>query len=196
MAIDRDTTFTWYGHSCWQVTTPGGRTIILDPWFSNPSSPKSADLVDRCDLLLVTHGHSDHFGDALMVGSRTRPTWPCMHEMSLWLARNFAHKDSVIGMNKGGTVEAAGIKVTMVHADHSAGDIYGGAEAPIYFGEPVGFIVELENGFRFLLLATRTCSATCGSSQSATDRSSPFCRSAATSRWIPPGPPSQRSCSA
>ena len=72
-----------------------------------------------------------------------------MHEMSLWLARNFAHKDSVIGMNKGGTVEAAGIKVTMVHADHSAGDIYGGAEAPIYFGEPVGFIVELENGFRF-----------------------------------------------
>ena len=149
MGIDRDTTFTWYGHSCWEVTTPGGRTILLDPWFSNPRSPKSPDAVDRCDLLLVTHGHFDHFGDALMVGSRTRPTWPCIHELSLWLARNFAHKDSVIGMNKGGTVEAAGIKVTMVRADHSAGDIYAGAEAPLYLGEPVGFIVEVENGFRF-----------------------------------------------
>jgi L-ascorbate metabolism protein UlaG (beta-lactamase superfamily) len=149
VGLDRDTTFTWYGHSCWEVTTPGGRTIILDPWFSNPSSPKSADAVDRCDLLLVSHGHFDHFGDALMIGSRTRPTWPCIHEMSLWLGRNFAHKDLVIGMNKGGTVEAAGIKVTMVRAEHSAGDIYAGTESPIYLGEPVGFIVELENGFRF-----------------------------------------------
>jgi L-ascorbate metabolism protein UlaG (beta-lactamase superfamily) len=52
-------------------------------------------------------------------------------------------------MNKGGTVEPAGLRVTMVRADHSAGDIYGGAEAPIYLGEPVGFIVELEDGFRF-----------------------------------------------
>ena len=148
MGLDRDTTFTWYGHSCWEVTTPGGRTIIIDPWFSNPSSPRSADTVERCDLLLLTHGQFDHFGEALIVGSRTRPAWPCIHEMSLWLARNYAHKDLVIGMNKGGTVEAAGIKVTMLRADHSAGDIYAGAEAPIYLGEPVGFLLELENGFR------------------------------------------------
>ncbi len=149
MGLDRDTTFTWYGHACWEVTTPGGRTILIDPWFSNPLSPRSADSVEQCDLLLVSHGHGDHFGDALVVGSRTRPAWPCIHEMSLWLARNFAHKDSLIGMNKGGTVEAAGIKVTMVRADHSSGDIYAGAEAPIYLGEPAGFIVEVENGFRF-----------------------------------------------
>ena len=49
-------------------TTPGGRTIILDPWFGNPNSPIAADAVDRCDLLLVTHGHFDHFGDALSIG--------------------------------------------------------------------------------------------------------------------------------
>ena len=149
MGLDRGTTFTWYGHSCWEVTTPGGRTILLDPWFSNPRSPKPPTAVDRCDVLLVTHGHDDHFSDCLMIGSRTRPAWPCIHEMSLWLGRNFAHKDVLIGMNKGGTVEAAGIKVTMVHADHSAGDIYGGVEAPLYLGEAVGFVVELENGFRF-----------------------------------------------
>jgi L-ascorbate metabolism protein UlaG (beta-lactamase superfamily) len=148
VGLGRDTTFTWFGHSCWELTTPGGRTIIIDPWYSNPTSPKSADQVERCDLLLVSHSHFDHFGDALVVGSRTRPTWPCIHELSLWLGRNYAHKDGVIGMNKGGTVEVQGIKVTMTTADHSAGDIYAGAEAPIYLGEPVGFILELENGFR------------------------------------------------
>jgi L-ascorbate metabolism protein UlaG (beta-lactamase superfamily) len=151
MSIDRDTTFTWYGHACVEVLTPGGKTILFDPWFSNPRSPKPQEQVSTCDLLIVTHGHFDHFGDALAIASRTRPTWPAMHELSLWLERNYAGKDAVIGMNKGGTVEAHGIKVTFTHADHSSGDvIYNAAEAPVYMGEPVGALVELENGFRFL----------------------------------------------
>jgi L-ascorbate metabolism protein UlaG (beta-lactamase superfamily) len=149
MTLSTAATFTWYGHSCWEVTTPGGKTILLDPWFGNPLSPRSPGTVDRCDVLLVTHGHDDHFHDAVSIASRTRPIWPCIHEMSLWLGRNYAHKDGLIGMNKGGTVEAAGLKVTMVRADHSAGDIYASAEAPIYLGEPVGFVVELEDGDRF-----------------------------------------------
>ncbi len=149
MPLAPDATFTWYGHSCWEVLTPGGKTILFDPWFGNPLSPRRADEVARCDLMLVSHGHDDHFGDALLIASRTRPTWPCIHELSRWLGRNFAHKDRLVGMNKGGTVEVGGIKVTMVTADHSAGDVYAGAEAPIYLGEPVGWIVELENGYRF-----------------------------------------------
>jgi L-ascorbate metabolism protein UlaG (beta-lactamase superfamily) len=149
MGLNANATFTWYGHACWQVTTPGGKTILFDPWFGNPLSPRPATDVDRCDLLLVSHGHADHFGDALLVGSRTRPAWPCIHELSLWLGRNYAHKDGLIGMNKGGTVEAAGLKISMVRAEHSSGDLYAGAESPIYLGEPVGFVVELEDGFRF-----------------------------------------------
>jgi L-ascorbate metabolism protein UlaG (beta-lactamase superfamily) len=149
MSLNPNATFTWYGHSCWELTTPGGKTVIFDPWFGNPSSPRSPDAVDRCDVLLVTHGHDDHFGNALAIASRTRPIWPCIHEMSLWLGRNYAHKDGLIGFNKGGTVEAAGLKITMVRADHSSGDIYAAAESPLYLGEPAGFIVELEDGDRF-----------------------------------------------
>src|SRR4029079_3783061 len=57
--------------------------------------------------------------------------------------------DTLVGFNKGGTIETAGIKVTMVRAEHSSGDLYAGAESPIYLGEPVGFVVELEDGVRF-----------------------------------------------
>ena len=148
MGLDRDTTITWYGHSCLEIRSPGGKTILIDPWYANPSSPKSPDAVNACDVMLLSHGHFDHFGECLPIASRTRPVWPCMHETSLWLARNYAHNDKVIGMNKGGTVDAAGIKVTLTHADHSSGDIYGSAESPIYFGDPTGLVLELENGFR------------------------------------------------
>jgi L-ascorbate metabolism protein UlaG (beta-lactamase superfamily) len=152
MGLDRDTTFTWYGHACFEVRTPGGKVIVIDPWFSNPSSPRSADSIDRCDLLLVTHGHFDHMGEAVALASRLRPAWPCMHEMSLWLARRLpGGADASIGFNKGGTVEVAGLRITMVHADHSAGDWNAGGETTLYLGEPAGFIVELENGFRLYL---------------------------------------------
>ena len=150
MGLDRDTTFTWYGHACVEVRTPGGKVILIDPWFGNPLSPRSADSIDRCDVLLVTHGHGDHVGDAVALASRLRPAWPCIHEMSLWLARRLpGGADAATGMNKGGTVEVAGLRVTMVGADHSAGDWNADGGVPLYLGEPAGFVVEVENGFRF-----------------------------------------------
>jgi L-ascorbate metabolism protein UlaG (beta-lactamase superfamily) len=149
MALDRDTTLTWYGHACVEIRTPGGKTVLIDPWFGNPKSTRAAAAVDRCDVMLVTHGHSDHLGDAVGIASRLRPAWPAIHELSLWLGRNLpGGSDAVIGMNKGGTVEVAGLKVTMTRAEHSAGDWNAAAETTLYLGEPAGFVVELENGFR------------------------------------------------
>jgi L-ascorbate metabolism protein UlaG (beta-lactamase superfamily) len=140
-------TITWYGHACVEIRTPGGKTILIDPWFGNPKSPKPAADVRACDLLLVTHGHGDHFGDALALASRLRPAWPCIHEMSLWLARRLpGGGDAVVGMNKGGTFMFGEIAVTMVGADHSAGDWNAGGETTLYLGEPAGFVVRLEDG--------------------------------------------------
>ena len=149
MALPADTTITWWGHSVIELRTPGGKTVLIDPWFGNPRSPRAADSVQRCDLMLVTHGHDDHMGDAVALASRRRPAWPCIHEMSLWLGRRLpGGRDAAVGMNKGGTFEAAGLRVTMVHADHSAGDWNPDGGVPLYLGEPVGVILELENGQR------------------------------------------------
>ncbi|MEA2677834.1 MAG: hypothetical protein QOJ81_1975 [Chloroflexota bacterium] len=150
--------FTWFGHSCVELRTPGDKVVLFDPWFGNPTSPRAAADVARCDVMLVSHGHFDHIGsaprqvrdaDALTIARRTQPAWPCIHELSLWLEMELEGSGTeIIGMNKGGTVEVRGIGVTMVHADHSAGDWSAAGEGPLYLGDPVGFVLTLEDGKR------------------------------------------------
>lgn len=144
---DGGSRFTWYGHACIEVVTASGAVVLIDPWFGNPRSPKAAADVRRCDLLLVTHGHGDHLGDALELARRLGPTWPAIHELSLWAGPQAGHATTLIGMNKGGTVEASGLRVTMVRAEHSAGGPLEGG-ATVHLGEPAGFVVELEHGPR------------------------------------------------
>ena len=150
MVLDGTTQVTWYGHSCFEIRTPGGLVLLFDPWFGNPKSPKSADAVDRCDVLLVTHGHSDHFGEAQQIATRLRPWWPGIHELSISMGRRLpGGMAAMVGMNKGGTVEHRGITITMVRADHSGGEWNDDVGAPVYLGDPVGFVVTLEPGYRF-----------------------------------------------
>jgi HemK-like putative methylase len=57
---------TWLGHATFRITTPAGGVILIDPWVTgNPSCPEPLKKFERIDVLLITHGHSDHFADAL-----------------------------------------------------------------------------------------------------------------------------------
>ena len=58
---------TWFGHSTFLLRTPGGKRVLLDPWFtSNPSCPEALKKPPKADLILVSHGHFDHIEDLLL----------------------------------------------------------------------------------------------------------------------------------
>src|SRR5204863_5316073 len=70
----------------------------------------------------------------------------CSHEMSVYLASRGVE---AVGMNKGGRFEAAGIGLTMVHAEHTGGVTVtaGAAEATREVG-CWGWLLEFEDGTR------------------------------------------------
>ncbi len=159
MGLPAGTAITWYGHSCFEITTARRPDDHPRPVLRQPDRAReAADTIERCDLLLVDPRPLRPHGQMrVAIAARLRPAWPCIHEMSLWLARQLpGGADQVIGMNKGGTVEAAGLRVTMTTADHSAGDWNAGGETTLYLGDPVGFVIELEDGARLYFAGDTT----------------------------------------
>jgi L-ascorbate metabolism protein UlaG (beta-lactamase superfamily) len=136
---------TWLGHATFRVETPGGKTIIIDPWvMGNPKCPEADKKVNKVDVMLVTHGHGDHIGDAVEIAMRHKPTVVGIPELCGWLGRKGV--THLAEMNKGGTQTVGDIKVTMVHADHSCG-ITDGDEV-VYGGEACGYVIEFANGVK------------------------------------------------
>jgi L-ascorbate metabolism protein UlaG (beta-lactamase superfamily) len=65
---------TWLGHATFRIQTPGGKTILIDPWvMGNPMCPESEKAVKKVDLMLCTHGHGDHIGDAVAIANQHNP---------------------------------------------------------------------------------------------------------------------------
>src|SRR5439155_431300 len=62
------TALTWLGHASFRLDSPGGKRIYVDPFLSgNPRTPESEQTPERCDLIVVTHGHGDHVGDTIAI---------------------------------------------------------------------------------------------------------------------------------
>ena len=66
---------TWLGHSAFSVRTPGGKTILFDPWYTgNPELSGRTEPPKQADLILLSHGHSDHSTDAAATAKATGAT--------------------------------------------------------------------------------------------------------------------------
>jgi L-ascorbate metabolism protein UlaG (beta-lactamase superfamily) len=148
----------WLGQSAFRITTPGGKNILIDPFITqNPKTPpewKDLSKLGKLDVVLVTHGHGDHFGDAATIVKQ--------QHIKMWGPAGLADSLYEIGlltpdeaprMGKGGTITPIGpdIKISQVRADHSSEFIYNNPDnkkREVHVGgEPVGFIIKLENGF-------------------------------------------------
>jgi L-ascorbate metabolism protein UlaG (beta-lactamase superfamily) len=150
----------WLGQAATRITTPGGKVIVVDPWLtSNPKTPagfKTLEALGKVDLILVTHAHFDHFADA--------PALAKMHNVPMYGPAGLNQTVAALGIlpaelaprfGKGGTITPfgpTGPKITAVHAEHSSelgwknpatnkDEVHVG-------GEPVGYIIEMENGFK------------------------------------------------
>jgi L-ascorbate metabolism protein UlaG (beta-lactamase superfamily) len=135
--------FTWLGHATFLLQSPGGKRILLDPWVTgNPTSPESAKKLGAVDLMLITHGHHDHTGDAVSIGRSSGAQVVAPYELSIWLRqKGLKH---VTGMNPGGTLRALGLQVTMVPAMHSSSVEEDGRI--IYLGVATGYVITFEDG--------------------------------------------------
>jgi L-ascorbate metabolism protein UlaG (beta-lactamase superfamily) len=135
--------FTWLGHATFLFRTPGGKRLILDPWLqTNPSCPEPAKKVRELDLILVTHGHSDHMSDVITVARETQARVIAPYELGVWFEQKGLQH--VTGMNPGGTLEAFGLSITMVPAVHSSSIEDAGRS--VYAGVATGFVIRLEDG--------------------------------------------------
>lgn len=151
----------WLGQSATRITTPGGKVLLIDPWLAtNPRTPaqfKTPDGVGKVDLILVTHAHPDHFSDAAAFARANNAKMVVQSDFGASIiANNLAPAELVQRLHKGGTITPfgpAGIKISMVHADHSSlarARSPGSSRDDLTYpgGDPVGYVIEMENGFK------------------------------------------------
>jgi L-ascorbate metabolism protein UlaG (beta-lactamase superfamily) len=147
----------WLGQSAMRITTVAGKVIVVDPWLTkNPQTPpeyKNLDKIGKMDIILVTHAHGDHLGDA--------PDLAKKYNVPMWGPAGLNQSLQTLGvlppalaprMGKGGTIHPfPNVAITAVHADHSSELLWHNPatdkDETQVGGEPVGYIIKLENGF-------------------------------------------------
>lgn len=140
------TGITFYGHSTFSIKTPKGKTVLIDPWVKgNPACPESLHGTVKPDVMAITHGHFDHISDAVEIAREHKPAVVANWEICEWLGAKGV--ENLFPMNKGGGQTVEGVRFVMTHARHSSGITEEDGTCS-YGGEPGGYVIELENGYR------------------------------------------------
>lgn len=136
------TPLTWLGHSAFRLDTPSGKRVYVDPFLTgSPTCPEHEREPERVDLIALTHGHSDHVGDTVALHRRFGCAVVAQVEVRGWLAGEGVEPNMAHSPNKGGTVDVAGVRITLTDANHSSS-----ADDGTYLGEPCGIVLALDGG--------------------------------------------------
>lgn len=134
------TKIKWISHSAFQITLGSGKVLYIDPWFENPLSTFTLDDVKEATMVLVTHDHFDHVGQAADIVKKTGGLLVANVETGRRMQNEFQIPAEKVcyfghGLNIGGNLAYEGITVTMTQAFHST-----------LSGAPCGYIIKLEDG--------------------------------------------------
>jgi L-ascorbate metabolism protein UlaG (beta-lactamase superfamily) len=154
------TAITWYGQSAFRLVTPNGHVVLFDPWIANPFNKSGAqDLaaIEKADLILISHGHFDHVGQATAIAKKTKAKLVASYELGGALVRWGGFPKEQAGYdslgNVGGTLTFfdGEVRITLVPAVHgssvNAKELGAGTEETDQFaGNPGGFVVQIKNG--------------------------------------------------
>ena len=134
----------WLGHSALLVEGEG-RKVLIDPFLTgNPrAAAKAGDVA--ADLILISHGHGDHVGDAVPIARRTGATVASNYEISLWLQEKQGLADSKVqGLQHGGSFlfdNSIRVKLTLAFHGSALPDGSNG-------GNPCGFLLTFPDGIK------------------------------------------------
>ncbi len=156
------TTLIWHGHAAFEIVTPKGKVLMIDPWLKNPMNPNAKDgqdpvaAVKKLDYIVLTHAHFDHVGDAVALAKQTGARLVANFELGSNMAKLLGFPKEQMGfdtlMNIGGEIGIADGEVTvaLTPAVHSSGlgDPNAGEHQPdaVYGGNPAGVVIVIKNG--------------------------------------------------
>jgi len=131
----------YHGHSTFSLTADDGTRIIIDPWFDeNPVSDVKAAEIEGADFILCTHGHFDHFADAIPLAKRTGATLVSTFEIVSFAQSKGVENAHPLHIGGGFKFPFGYVKMTpALHGGQVAGDDEGA-----YTTVPGGFWMDLQ----------------------------------------------------
>jgi L-ascorbate metabolism protein UlaG (beta-lactamase superfamily) len=150
-----NTQLTWYGQSAFKIVTPGGKVLLVDPWLSNPVFDKAEQEIaslKHVDLILITHGHADHVGDAVEIGKNTGAKLVATFDLADAMVKHLgfpadqAQADTVGHFGGELTLLDGEVKVAFVRAHHGSGVAADDRVGLRHGGSPGGFVITIRGG--------------------------------------------------
>lgn len=140
---------TWLGHASMKVEF-NDKSVWFDPWLDdNPVCNLKKSEVREATAICASHGHIDHIGDSLELVQQTGATLICTPELGFYAdSKGLREGEEVYALNTGGTWQADGFSLVMVHAVHTS-EIMGEGwiAGPIQPGSgAVGFVLAIDDG--------------------------------------------------
>ena len=136
----------WLGQSGFKISSEG-KTLLIDPWKDFPPGNKlfPEDIkIDDADVIAITHGHLDHFGETMSIAHKLSKTKILTNfELMMFLMEMGVEQDRLSSVNIGGTAKVEGIGFTMTQAFHSSGIGGFGPKKLLYGGMPAGYVISL-----------------------------------------------------